>query len=150
MAKKSGWVQPAFKIELKKFKQSGQISVGIHEDAPDYDDGTDLSMVANMLEFGSDMMPEYRWLETSIKVDTAVYTSLFTKALKRAGTDKRLFDVSMDEIGRKAVEAVQQHLESNDIGLPSNAVSTQESKGGNSPLINTRHMIRNIDHKREK
>ena len=55
----------------------------------------------------------------------------------------------MDEIGKRSVNAVQQHLEKNDIGLPSNKTSTQRQKGGDSPIINTRHLIRNIDYKKE-
>ena len=137
-------------MKLGKFKQKAQIAVGIHEDAPEYEDGTDLSMIANILEFGTESIQEYRWLEKAIEADTAVYTAMFTKALRHAKDDKRQFDLSMHEIGRRAVDAVQQHVEANDIGLPANSELTQIIKRGNSPLINTRHMVRNIDYKKEK
>jgi len=150
MAKKSGWSRPMNTVKLGKYKQKAQISVGIHEDAPDYQDGTDLSMVANLLEFGTETMKEYRWLEKAVTADTAVYTAMFTKALRKSKTDKRQFNLMMDEIGRRAVDAVQQHVEQNDIGLPANMPSTQIMKRGDSPLINTRHLVRNIDYKREK
>lgn len=150
MAKKSKWNKPFNTVKLNGFKQKAQISIGIHEDAPDYQDGTDLSMIANLLEFGTESIQEYRWLEKAVTADSAVYTTLFTKALRRAKDDKRQFDLSVHEIGRIAVDAVQQHVERNDIGLPSNMPSTQVMKRGDSPLINTRHMVRNIDYKKEK
>jgi len=148
---KSGWSNSG-KVNVKalnKYKHKASISVGIHEDAPDYPDGTSLAMVANILEFGTEKIPEYRWLEKSVVADKSIYTALFTKALRRAKDSKAQFNLSMEEIGKRAVNAVQQHVERNDIGLPANKPATQNMKGGDSPLIDSRHLIRNIDYKRE-
>lgn len=146
---KSGWRfnKPPTTEPLKKYLDEAVVEVGIFSDAPDYPDGTPILVVAHANEFGgkAGSPPPRNWLKKSVGKDKAEYQEHFRKLLKKPKGIERT--TLLKAVGRIAVENVQDHLERNDIGMAANKESTQRAKGGNSPMIDTQHLIRNINYK---
>jgi hypothetical protein len=160
--------QVFYKIEghLKKILDSvetevdkhGAIRVGIHPDAQDYagrEKGEDLpsgaatsvAFVAALHEFGTSRFPARPWLSNSIKADRAFYDEKIQEAAKDAALNPSKIGGAMAALGEISVRKIQNHIEANDIGLKANKESTARRKGGNTPLIDTGHLVRSIDWK---
>jgi len=140
---KTGWKNPPNTEALKKFFGKSSVEVGILENAPDYPDGTSIHAVANWQEFGTATFPGQHWLKKAGNKDRKYHEMQISKILKKQKGVAR--DSLFRAFGRNAAEKIANHIERNDINLRANKSSTQSKKGGNSPLIDTQHLIRAID-----
>lgn len=59
----------------------------------------------------------------------------------------QMVKIAMRELGRRLIEKVKAHVWKNDVGILPNAPATIEKKGGDTPMIDTQHMIRQVDYK---
>ncbi len=50
-------------------------------------------------------------------------------------------------LGRSAVKTIRTDVENNLIGMERNAPSTALAKGGNQPMVDTGHLLRQVDYK---
>ena len=143
---KSGFTKIPSADAVSKYLGKSNIEVGILRNAPAYPDGTSVVKVANYLEHGGDggNPPAYHWLRRSMGKDADFYKKQIIQVLKKVNSAR---ESMMHALGRKAVDKIQTHIEKNDIGMKSNAPSTQRRKGGNSPMIDTQHLIRSIDYR---
>ena len=151
----SARMQEAINSLVERLEDTPALTVGLHRDAQDYhDDGGNLGAnevtgvveVGAKHEFGVGNFPARPWLSRSIKAEKRAITANVTKALKIAA-DGGNATGQYKKMGRKLVTAIRQHVEGNDIGLAANAPSTVEAKGGNQPMVDTGHLLRQVDYK---
>lgn len=130
---------------LTKYLGKQNLEVGILSNAPDYPDGTPILEVATYNEFGGDSgnPPARHWLKRSVGADKQFYQEQIKALLKYPAGAQR--DSLFRALGREAVERIAGHVESNDIGMMGNKPSVQARKGGDSPMIDTKHLVRSID-----
>lgn len=142
---KSGFTKELNASALLAYVGRQAVDVGILENAPDYPDGTDILMVANLTEYGGDggNPPAYHWLKKSMVIDKDKYKRDMIKILKYPAGQIRTS--LLRALGKRAVKNIGDHIERNDIGMPANKPSTQKGKGGNSPMVDTAHMIQSLD-----
>ena len=150
-----GWMDEIDVKKLSAFAGKGNVRVGIFSDTQDYkDDGqpvpdgyiSKIIMVAYIHEYGLGVVRR-PWLGASFKKDKKKHDKWMIKALRKSVDNKNKRKKQLKKLGIKAVESVQDHIEDNDIGLAANEEATIKQKGGNSPLIETRHFIRHIDYR---
>lgn len=129
------------------------IYTGIHADAHDYADGTDVMTVAMVGEFGnaSNNIPPRHFLSRSISIDKAYYQNMIFKTLATYTfkDNAQFIEAKFREIGRQSVKLSQSHIEKNSIGMTPNTPATANRKGGNQPMIDTGHLVQQIDYKLE-
>ena len=125
-----------------------ELSIGLHSDAQDYQDTgvslgadtvTSVVMVGAIHEFGLGVQPKRPWLSASFKKDLQWYKSQVAKYVKG--------EVALDFIGSEGVKKIKHHVWTNDIGLAAEKPATQKAKGGSSPMIDTGHMLKQVDYK---
>lgn len=144
---KSGFVKPPSADALKVYLGKELVEVGILENAPDYPDGTPILEVAAYTEFGGDggNPPAYHWLRKSAKIDHSFHRKQIIAALKHPAGSIRTG--LLHALGKRSVELIADHVENNDIGMQSNKESTQKRKGGDTPMVDTKHMIQSLDYR---
>lgn len=133
-------------------KAKKHLTLGIQADAHDYADGTSILAVAVSGEYGNaraKVKPRH-FLSLSILRDKNFYldkTKKILKAYKKGGTN--FVNIAMAELGRQGVSKVQNNIEHNTIGMRRNEESTVRAKGGNQPMIDTGHLVRQISYNQE-
>jgi len=133
-------------------KAKKHVTIGLQADAQDYADGTSILMVAVSGEYGNaraNVKPR-RFLSSAILKDKTFYldkTKKILKVYKKGNTN--FVNVAMTELGRQGVVKVQKNIENNTIGMHANAESTARAKGGNQPMVDTGHLVRQITYKVE-
>ena len=132
-------------------KAKKHVTIGIQQDAHDYSDGTSVLMVAQIGEYGNaaNNIPPRHFLSRSVEMDKSWYTSKIKKVLKAYDKKSKFITTAFNEMGRKGVARVQSYIEQNNIGMTSNKPSTIAAKGGNQPMVDTGHLVRQIDYKQE-
>lgn len=134
-------------------KSNSSLVVGVHHDAHDYDDGTSVLLVAMLGEFGdasSGLVPRH-FLSRSVDIDKAFYKTRMKLMLKRYNKDAPTgLEIMFNQLGLEAKSKVITHIERNDIGMADNKFTTAIAKGGNQPMVDTGHLLRQIDYKLEK
>jgi hypothetical protein len=142
----NGFDKPLSIDPIKKYLGQCVTEMGILNNAPNYPDGTDIKMVANLNEYGgdNDMPPARYWLFKSGRSVEKFYRDGIKKVL-RVEDSKRL--PLLNELARQTVDKLRGNVENNKIGLSANAASTQSKKGGNSPMVDTKHLIRSLDYR---
>ena len=150
-----GWMDEIDVKKLSAFAGKGNVRVGIFSDTQDYkDDGqptpsgyiSKIVAVAYIHEYGLGVLRR-PWLSASFKKDKKKHNKWMRHALKKSGDSKSKRKKQLKDLGIKAVESVQDHIEDNDIGLAANKEVVVKRKKGNTPLIETRHFIRRIDYR---
>lgn len=139
----SGFVRDPDADALKQYLGKQNVEVGLLENAPSYEDGTSVVMVGIANEFGGSNLnnpPARHWLRKSVAADKSFYRDEIKSILKhKAGITR---DHLFRALGRTAVDKIQGHLYSNDIGMDANEPSTKRAKGGDSPMIDSQHLVR--------
>ena len=133
-------------------KADNAMTVGVQQDAHDYPDGTSVLMVAMVGEFGNaskNIVPRH-FLSRAVEVDERYYKQRIVKILKRYDKDHKLINIMMNQLGSDSMQKVKGHIEANNIGMAPNKESTAFAKGGNQPLVDTGHLVRQIDYKNER
>jgi hypothetical protein len=123
--------------------------LGVHSDAESYPDGTSAADVAEITELGDDESGRdgVFWLRKSITAENKYLKEKFTGIAKLLHGNLPMIIIAMKELGRRMIEKIRDHVYHNDIGMPPNSPATIERKGGNTPMIDTSHMIRQVDYK---
>lgn len=133
-------------------KAKKHVTIGIQADAQDYADGTPILKVAISGEYGNaraHVKPRH-FLSLSILKDKNFYlskTKAILKYYKKGETN--FINVAMTELGRQGVEKVQKNIEQNTIGMHANSENTAYAKGGNQPMVDSGHLVRQITYKAE-
>lgn len=130
-------------------KADNSLTVGVQQDAHDYEDGTSVLMVALVGEYGNaskNIVPRH-FLSRAIETDERFYKQKITFILKKYNGESKLINIMMNELGRQSSNKVKDHIEGNDIGMAPNKPSTANAKGGNQPMIDSGHLVRQIDYK---
>lgn len=131
------------KIDLAKIVTSKISKVGIFGDAT-YEDGTPVSTVAIINEFGSPSagIPERSFIRSTVREKGSEWASLAKDELKDVLKLKKTISKSMSILSNKALEDVKQKIITLD--SPENADSTVKKKGFNNPLVDTGKMLESI------
>lgn len=149
-------LQKFLETSRKAVKEKGSLTVGLHRDAQGYnssggalagDETTNVVAVGFWNELGTKTIPARYWLRNSIREDEAEHKAILVKIYKTLPKAPKTYATMMREFGRKATRSIQDHVESNDIGMPANAPGTQRQKGGDQPMVDTGHLVRQIDWK---
>ncbi len=134
-------------------KSHSSITVGIQANAQNYANGTSILDVAVSGEFGNaraNVKPR-RFLSLSVLRDKSFYVSRIKKILKKyTKGNSKFLKTSMVELGRQSTKKVQSNIENNTIGMLANTENTAQAKGGNQPMVDTGHLVRQISYKLEK
>lgn len=150
-------VEGHLKIILNKMSKAiddnGRIRVGLFEDAQGYDDKggaipaghtTSVAFIGALHEFGTSRHPARPWLSSSIRADIGTYKRTIAKLSKGLADNPDVLKIGMRSLGRFAVDNIRRHIESNDIGLTANKPATVRQKGGNTPMLDTGHLISQV------
>lgn len=121
--------------ELKKLRGDKFVTVGIHQDAGNVEDGS-MSQAQNgaLQNYGNDKIPARPWLIPGVESAQSDVLDVIADALE-SGLNP---DQTLDQIGAIAAGATQQYI--TDLRTPPNAAYTIEKKGSNNPLIDTGSM----------
>lgn len=137
-------VMDELRQELKQFKGGKVVTVGIHEGAPQPEDG-DLNMatLGAVLNFGTQdgHIPERPWLEPGIQAGAQEISDTIADAIE-AGKG---LDDTLEMVGVVASGAVRQYM--TDLKTPPNAESTIKRKGSANPLIDTGALRASVTHR---
>ena len=133
-------------------KAKKHITIGIQPDAQDYADGTSILTVAVAGEYGNARLrikPRY-FLSRSVSKDHAFYQARIRKLLKAYRKGAATFlNVGLSELGRQGVAKVRENIETNSIGMAGNSPNTIQAKGGDQPMVDSGHLVRQIDFRLE-
>ena len=123
------------------------VTVGVHGDADDYEDGATVATIARVHEFGHSGkgIPERSFLRSTIDENERRYAAALGDGIERSIMGKSTVYKELELLGLEVKGDVQQKI--TDIRTPPNAPSTSAAKGSSNPLIDTGHMRQNITHK---
>ncbi len=123
------------------------VTVGVHSDAKDYDNGTSVAEVAFFNEFGTKNIPERSFLRATFDKNKDAMVGVFEKAMSDFVTKKRRVDYPLRKIGFMMSEKTKEYME--EMKTPPNADGTIKAKQFNNPLIDSRHLKNSINFKVE-
>jgi hypothetical protein len=127
-----------YKLAVKRLVGVGNlgVSVGVHEDAGSYEDGTPVAVAAAYNEFGSEegLIPERSFLRSTMDENESRYGRELEKAVDRT-LDGVSLKVALLPLAQQVRTDVQRKIESG-VGPP-NAPSTVAKKGHGDTLQET-------------
>lgn len=127
--------QAELKRELDKMRGNNFVTVGIHEDAGNVEDGSMTQAQNGALQnYGNDRIPARPWLIPGVQSATQDIIDVIAGGLEGGLTP----DQTLNQIGAVAAGATQQYI--TDLQTPPNAPFTIEKKGSSNPLIDTGSM----------
>lgn len=137
-----GWKH--IKGELKAMKDA-HVTIGVHESAPAYEDGTSQAQVAFWNEFGTTRgLPERPFIRTTADEKRNIYANFMKKEIDAIFHGVSTVRKSLERLGTKAQGDVRRKIKS--IKTPPNAPSTIAAKGSSNPLIDSSTMLKSIDY----
>ena len=123
------------------------VEVGVLPSAQDYDDGTDVVMVARFHEFAPESNYN-KWLKKSVAWSVDKYgKKAMLQVLRKSDDDARKRVREMSEFGDTIADGVQNAILHKQVNLPINASSTLAQKDGSTPMVDSSHLISVIDSK---
>lgn len=118
--------------EMKKLRGGKFVTVGIHEDAGNVEDGSMTQAQNGALQnYGNDRIPARPWLMPGVQSATQDIIDVIAGGLESGTTP----DQTLEQVGAVAAGATQQYI--TDLDTPPNAPSTIAKKGSDNPLIDT-------------
>ena len=87
------------------------------------------------------------WLSKAITKDSYKIRHRILMILRKGLDNKTRKREGLEDLGEDLASSTRHNVDNNNIGLPANEPSTQMSKGGNSPMVDTEHLIQQIDYK---
>jgi hypothetical protein len=131
---------------------SNELTVGLHDDAQDYpaedgEEATSVVMVGAVQQFGTKTVPARPWLTESFDRNEPKLTREMRKILKDFWRDPKIITAELHWLGAMAVDNMKYEVENNSFGFRGNAMSTILAKGRNKPLVDTKHMVSQLDYK---
>jgi hypothetical protein len=140
----------------RSYGKANQIAVGLNEDAHDYPaiergDETVVQtspiFIGALHEYGIGRLPKRPWMSLSFEKDKAWVEDELNIVVKKWVEDEASLTGELIGLGIKARQSMKKHINENDIGLLKNAKSTIRRKGGSTPMVNTSHLVNEIDFK---
>lgn len=139
-----------FKELLEVFDEMEEgvvVEVGVPATAEEYEDGTNLALVASVNEFGSDdgRIPERSYLRSTMDENEGHFSKLFEKVLVRVVQGKLTPEQALDVIGMDAASKVRRKIDN--LKDPPNAEATIKMKSSSNPLVDTGQLKQSIIHR---
>lgn len=134
--------QAEIQRELAKLRGNKYVTVGIHEDAGNTEDG-EMTQAQNgaLQNFGNDKIPARPWLIPGVESATSDVIDTIASGIENGLSTEQI----MEQVGAIAVGATQQYI--TDLRDPPNAPYTIEKKGSDNPLIDTGSMRSSVTYK---
>lgn len=136
------------KKTLERIKGS-YVTVGVHEDAGEYEDGTSVAEVALWNEFGTERIPERSFIRSTLHENMSRINGWRQDLLSDVIEDKITLEHALDVLGFRMRELVRAKINSNI--PPPNAPSTVAHKRleGVPPrtLVETGLLARSVEYK---
>lgn len=132
----------------KKFEKIGEafVSIGVHEGAGQYEDGTSVVEVALWNEFGTRSIPERSFIRSTIDENESLIDSWRDEMLKKLISDDWTVEKALEAIGFRIQILIQNKIKSN--VPPPNAPSTLKHKAregtSGGTLIDSGLLLRSI------
>jgi len=122
---------------------NGIMRVGVIDPSITYPDGTPLSLVAQVNEFGGGNVPERPALRSAILKAAPILAELGQQQAKEMLRGRLRFDVAVRRQARFLKQLMQESIL--EFSEPPNAESTVAKKGFNDPLVETGLYVDSID-----
>ena len=151
---------PKLKAALKKANGS-YVTIGIHEDAGEYEDGTSVVSVALWNEFGTQNIPERSFFRSTLEENESKINAWREEAIKNITEKNWPASKALEMIGLRVQILIQNKIKSN--VPPPNAPSTIKAKqasgvapksgfkkgfeGRTGTLINSGLMLRSVTYR---
>lgn len=116
------------------------VKVGFFDTAK-YDDGTSVPMVAQALNYGTNIIPPRPFMTIAMHDHQREWLDTLAKELKKDQPIKRAAQRTAQAIRRDIVKTIK------NLDEPPNASATIKKKGSSNPLINTRLLSRSVTYK---
>jgi N12 class adenine-specific DNA methylase len=127
--------------EIEKAKKSF-VKVGVFENAEPYPNGTTVAEVAFWNEYGTVTIPQRSFIFSTVKENKDKWSKEISLGMKSICNGTSSVDKVLNTIGVKIQAAIQDKiLNLND---PPNSPYTIAKKGVNNPLVDSKHLWRNI------
>lgn len=134
--------QAEIKRELDKLRGNKYVTVGIHEDAGNVEDGSMTQAQNGALQnYGNDKIPARPWLLPGVESATQDIVDTIASGIEHGLPNDQI----MEQVGAFAAGATQQYI--TDLRDPPNAPYTIEKKGSDNPLIDTGSMRASVTYK---
>lgn len=131
----------------RNLQKAGALEIGVLKDSQLYPDGTEPADVAYWNEYGTDTIPARFWLSGAIKHNQQFVRDTIKRINSRYPLNSNAYQIAMNEFGRQLKTKIIATVENNDIEMAGNAPSTQTAKGGDTPIVDTGHLLRQINFK---
>lgn len=150
-------MQAELKKALTEFVGDNKaVTVGIHEEAGDANEGLTMAQLGAVHEYGASInhpgvtgphkidIPARPWLRPGVESGTPEYLGIIQKRVA-AGAN---MDALLEDLGIVASGKVQQYM--TDLKSPPNAKSTIAKKGSSNPLIDTGALRQSVTYALQK
>jgi hypothetical protein len=123
------------------------VEVGVPATAEEYDDGTNLALVASVNEFGSEdgRIPERSFLRSTMDEQREHFAKLYGRFLGRVVEGKWTPEEALEALGLEAASKVQRKIDN--LKEPPNAEATIDRKESSNPLVDTGQLKQSIIHR---
>ena len=155
------WIGRNGAQRLIRYGGEGELSVGLHHDAQDYpqlETGrqqlsgyvSQVVFVGFIHEMGLTKNKKYKqWLYKAIELNNSERTRELVRVFRQSENNVARRRQLLDTLGRNEIRKVRLNVDQNRINLPANEPSTLERKDSNTPMINTKHLVGQLDYKVE-
>jgi hypothetical protein len=131
----------AILAEIKKAKKSF-VKIGVFANAEPYPDGTTVAEVAFWNEYGTVTIPQRSFIFSTVAENKTKWGNEMKASMINVARGKYTVDEALNMMGVKIQAAIQDKiLNLND---PPNSPYTIAKKGYNNPLVDSKHLWRNI------
>ena len=130
----------------KRLSDLGQeLTIGLHEDTPAYPDGTPVATVGSANEFGTDTLPQRSWLRGWVDSGGENKVGDTGQAQIVEVVDGAAPDTVSVKVGEMSVKGITERIEGGIFPpLSPTTLANPARVGGDTPLMDTEHMVDNI------
>ncbi len=124
------------------------VTVGVHGDAGEREDGTTMALVASVHEFGAPLagIPQRSFIRSTIDERRGQIADVTQKALGKVPDGKLTSEKAAGVIGQFVENAIKKKITTGDTSWEGLAASTIARKGSSKPLIDTGALRQAITH----
>ena len=164
---KKGLIKSKLQQLEKALSGDNVVQVGIPQDTSPYPDGTPVSLVAAVHEFGADIevtdkmrkfffaigyplnrstthinIPERSFMRSTMREEQKKYVKFMRKSILRILTNRVTPEQAAAQLGQLAADDVRDKIYA--IDTPPNSSMTKERKGSDNPLVDTGRLARSV------
>lgn len=149
--KTEDYVSPTLKAFLNNIKgaKTSYVTIGIHNDAGEYEDGTEVYQVALFNEFGTQTAPERSFMRSAIDENDALINQWREEMVDNILNKDWSIEKALNAIGFRIQQLIQNKIKSN--VPPPNEQSTKNQKEregyADRTLIASGLMLRSVGYK---